>query len=172
MNTLEDIAKMAIEEISTQLANDKEIPTQGPRPLKAADVHEYEQSLANEDSQNEAFAGSKPQNETESLEENLPQSSNQNLPQSLLNTTNIAKNIAQNKSSDNEILKRSEAKGEQKDDLLGERLFLTNLKERAEVLFAGLNTSDENLALRLDLTIRFLEFLLAHTGERLNNLQK
>ena len=41
-----------------------------------------------------------------------------------------------------------------------------------KVLFAGLNTSDENTPLRLDLTIRFLEFLLAHIQTRLSNLQK
>lgn len=152
MNTLEDIAKMAIEEISTQLASNEEA-LNGPRPLKAADEVYVEQSLES------------PQN-----------------PQSQQNPQNLSKEVMTPKkqplnelnANEDDILKINDvkAKSEQKDDLLGERLFLTNLKERAEVLFAGLNTSDENLALRLDLTIRFLEFLLAHTGERLNNLQK
>ena len=40
------------------------------------------------------------------------------------------------------------------------------------MLFAGLKNSQGNLSLRLDLTIRFLEFLLANTNERLTKLPK
>ena len=53
-----------------------------------------------------------------------------------------------------------------------EKEYLLALKERLEVLFAGLKNSQGNLSLRLDLTIRFLEFLLANTNERLTKLPK
>lgn len=51
-----------------------------------------------------------------------------------------------------------------------ERIFLQNLKERLCVLFEGLNT--DNNELRLNLTIKFLEFLLANVENRLANLPK
>ncbi|MCI7501871.1 MAG: hypothetical protein MSA54_08080, partial [Campylobacter sp.] len=53
-----------------------------------------------------------------------------------------------------------------------EKEYLLALKERLEVLFAGLKNSEGNISLRLDLTIRFLEFLLANTNERLTKLPK
>ena len=55
----------------------------------------------------------------------------------------------------------------------GEEIFLKNLKERVLVLFEGLNaTSEENLKGRLSLTLKFLEFVLANVENRLENLQK
>ena len=55
----------------------------------------------------------------------------------------------------------------------GEEIFLKNLKERILVLFEGLNaTSEENLKDRLSLTLKFLEFVLANVENRLENLQK
>ena len=55
----------------------------------------------------------------------------------------------------------------------GEEIFLKNLKERVLVLFEGLNaTSEENLKDRLSLTLKFLEFVLANVENRLENLQK
>ena len=55
----------------------------------------------------------------------------------------------------------------------GEEIFLKNLKERDLVLFEGLNaTSEENLKDRLSLTLKFLEFVLANVENRLENLQK
>ena len=55
----------------------------------------------------------------------------------------------------------------------GEEIFLRNLKERVLVLFEGLNaTSEENLKDRLSLTLKFLEFVLANVENRLENLQK
>lgn len=54
-----------------------------------------------------------------------------------------------------------------------ELLFLQNLKERIYVLFEGLNSQDTtNINLRLELTIKFLEFLLANVEHRLKNLSK
>lgn len=52
---------------------------------------------------------------------------------------------------------------------LNEDIFLKNLKERILVLFEGLNdTKKEDLESRLELTINFLEFLLANIEDRLN----
>lgn len=60
-----------------------------------------------------------------------------------------------------------------KDDFISsERLFLLNLKERLTVLFEGLNSDARNIELRLDITIKFLEFLLASIEDRLSNLPK
>ena len=60
-----------------------------------------------------------------------------------------------------------------KDDFVSsERLFLLSLKERLGVLFEGLNSDAGNVELRLDITIKFLEFLLASVEDRLSNLPK
>ncbi|EAH8850244.1 2-oxoglutarate:acceptor oxidoreductase [Campylobacter lari] len=49
-----------------------------------------------------------------------------------------------------------------------EEFFLKNLRERILVLFEGLkNTKDEHIEKRLDITITFLEFLLAKIENRL-----
>lgn len=54
-----------------------------------------------------------------------------------------------------------------------EIIFLQNLKERISVLFDGLNSTEStNLDLRLDLTIKFLEFLLANVENRLKLISK
>ena len=54
-----------------------------------------------------------------------------------------------------------------------EKIFLVNLAERIEVLFEGLKqTSEQNLASRLELTTKFLEFTLANIENRLQNLSK
>lgn len=50
--------------------------------------------------------------------------------------------------------------------------FLKNVKERIEVLFHGLNQADDTLELRLELNIKFLEFLLAKIEHRLQTIQK
>ncbi|KGI57375.1 CiaD-like domain-containing protein [Campylobacter sp. MIT 97-5078] len=49
-----------------------------------------------------------------------------------------------------------------------EEMFLKNIRERVLVLFEGLSSSDEkDLRSRLDLTINFLEFLLANIEDKL-----
>ena len=54
-----------------------------------------------------------------------------------------------------------------------EKIFLANLAERIEVLFEGLKqTTEQNLASRLELTTKFLEFTLANIENRLQNLSK
>lgn len=66
------------------------------------------------------------------------------------------------------IIEESKVSGE----LNGEEIFLRNLKERILVLFEGLNaTNRENLEDRLELTLKFLEFVLANVENRLENLQ-
>ncbi len=51
---------------------------------------------------------------------------------------------------------------------LGEDIFLKNLRERILVLFEGLNRIEkEDLEQRLNLTINFLEFLLANIEDKL-----
>ena len=58
-------------------------------------------------------------------------------------------------------------------EISSEIIFLQNLKERISVLFDGLNsTGSTNLDLRLDLTIKFLEFLLANVENRLKLISK
>ncbi len=58
-------------------------------------------------------------------------------------------------------------------EISSEIIFLQNLKERISVLFDGLSSTEStNLDLRLDLTIKFLEFLLANVENRLKLISK
>lgn len=53
-----------------------------------------------------------------------------------------------------------------------ERIFLNNLSERIEVLFEGLSEiPKDKVQSRLDLTLKFLEFVLANVQNRLSNLK-
>lgn len=58
---------------------------------------------------------------------------------------------------------------QEKDPIINnEEFFLKNIRERILVLFEGLkNTKDEHLEKRLEITISFLEFLLAKIEDRL-----
>ncbi|HEC1781942.1 TPA: 2-oxoglutarate:acceptor oxidoreductase, partial [Campylobacter lari] len=62
-----------------------------------------------------------------------------------------------------------EALEEKEENIINnEEFFLKNLRERILVLFEGLkNTKDEHIEKRLDITITFLEFLLAKIEDRL-----
>lgn len=58
-------------------------------------------------------------------------------------------------------------------DFSSQETFLRNLKERILVLFEGLNDKQNgDIKLRLDITIKFLEFLLATIENRLDELSK
>ena len=58
-------------------------------------------------------------------------------------------------------------------EISDEEFFLANLAERIEVLFEGLKqTSEQELSQRLELTTKFLEFTLANIENRLQNLSK
>ena len=207
MNSIEDIAKMAIEEVGAELKEleNSRIPTKAPKPLRAANevlnaaikndeaaqlnaasvMKENENTLniTNTNSNTfgaeirvfgEAQAG---EVETKNTSADLPDSiakmefagldatpneQDKNFLANATLTANAAIGIAALNSIDST----------QNTSTNSEKEYLLALKERLEVLFAGLKNSEGNLSLRLDLTIRFLEFLLANTNERLTKLPK
>lgn len=152
MSNIEDIAKLAIEEISAEFDNGILEDAKTP-PL------------------NEISNQTNPKNNTQNISEPINASENNASSNAQNNGAKPIKSIAQantqklNPSQQNQATQES-----QEPD--NEQEFLIKLKERIEVLFAGLNTNDENTAVRLDLTIRFLEFLLAKIQNRLENLPK
>lgn len=207
MNSIEDIAKMAIEEVGAELKEleNSRIPTKAPKPLRAANealnaaikndeaaqlnaasvMKENENTLniANTNSKTfgaeirvfgEAQAGEARAKYTsadlpDSIEkmefaglDATPNEQDKNFLANATLTANAAIGIAAINSIDST----------QNTSANSEKEYLLALKERLEVLFAGLKNSEGNLSLRLDLTIRFLEFLLANTNERLTKLPK
>ncbi|MCI7446620.1 CiaD-like domain-containing protein [Campylobacter sp.] len=207
MNSIEDIAKMAIEEVGAELKEleNSRIPTKAPKPLRAANdalnaaikndeaaqlnaasvMKENENTLniTNTNSKTfgaeirvfgEAQAGEARAKDTSAdLSDSIakmefagldatPNEQDKNFLANATLTANAAIGIAAINSIDST----------QNTSANSEKEYLLALKERLEVLFAGLKNSQGNLSLRLDLTIRFLEFLLANTNERLTKLPK
>lgn len=207
MNSIEDIAKMAIEEVGAELKEleNSRIPTKAPKPLRAANevlnaaikndeaaqlnaasvMKENENTLniTNTNSNTfgaeirvfgEAQAGEAQAKDTSAdLPDSIakmefagldatPNEQDKNFLANATLTANAAIGIAAINSIDST----------QNTSANSEKEYLLALKERLEVLFAGLKNSQGNLSLRLDLTIRFLEFLLANTNERLTKLPK
>ena len=207
MNSIEDIAKMAIEEVGAELKEleNSRIPTKAPKPLRAANdalnaaikndeaaqlnaasvMKENENTLniTNTNSNTfgaeirvfgEAQAGeARAKNTSADLPDSIakmefagldatPNEQDKNFLANATLTANAAIGIAALNSIDST----------QNTSANSEKEYLLALKERLEVLFAGLKNSEGNLSLRLDLTIRFLEFLLANTNERLTKLPK
>ena len=207
MNSIEDIAKMAIEEVGAELKEleNSRIPTKAPKPLRAANdalnaaikndeaaqlnaasvMKENENTLniTNTNSKTfgaeirvfgEAQAGEARAKDTSAdLSDSIakmefagldatPNEQDKNFLANATLTANAAIGIAALNSIDST----------QNTSANSEKEYLLALKERLEVLFAGLKNSEGNLSLRLDLTIRFLEFLLANTNERLTKLPK
>ena len=207
MNSIEDIAKMAIEEVGAELKEleNSRIPTKAPKPLRAANevlnaaikndeaaqlnaasvMKENENTLniTNTNSKTfgaeirvfgEAQAGEARAKYTSAdlpdgiakMEfaglDTTPNEQDKNFLANATLTANAAIGIAATNSIDST----------QNTSANSEKEYLLALKERLEVLFAGLKNSEGNLSLRLDLTIRFLEFLLANTNERLTKLPK
>lgn len=207
MNSIEDIAKMAIEEVGAELKEleNSRIPTKAPKPLRAANdalnaaikndeaaqlnaasvMKENENTLniTNTNSNTfgaeirvfgEAQAGeARAKNTSADLPDGIakmefagldatPNEQDKNFLANATLTANAAIGIAAINSIDST----------QNTSANSEKEYLLALKERLEVLFAGLKNSQGNLSLRLDLTIRFLEFLLANTNERLTKLPK
>ena len=207
MNSIEDIAKMAIEEVGAELKEleNSRIPTKAPKPLRAANdalnaaikndeaaqlnaasvMKENENTLniTNTNSNTfgaeirvfgEAQAGETRAKDTSAdLPDSIakmefagldatPNEQDKNFLANATLTANAAIGIAAINSIDST----------QNTSANSEKEYLLALKERLEVLFAGLKNSQGNLSLRLDLTIRFLEFLLANTNERLTKLPK
>lgn len=152
MSNIEDIAKLAIEEISAEFDNGILEDAKTP-PL------------------NEISNQTNPKNNSQNISEPISTSENNASSNAQNNGAKPIKSIAQaNTQKLNPSQQNQATQGSQEPD--NEQEFLINLKERIEVLFAGLNANDENTAVRLDLTIRFLEFLLAKIQNRLENLQK
>lgn len=152
MSNIEDIAKLAIEEISAEFDNGILEDAKTP-PL------------------NEISNQTNPKNNSQNISEPISTSENNASSNAQNNGAKPIKSIAQaNTQKLNPSQQNQATQGSQEPD--NEQEFLINLKERIEVLFAGLNANDENTAVRLDLTIRFLEFLLAKIQNRLENLPK
>ncbi len=165
MSNIEDIAKLAIEEISAEFDNGILEDAKTP-PL------------------NEISNQTNPKNNSQNIGEPISTSENaQNISEPISTSENNASSNAQNNGAKpiksiaqantqklNPSQQNQATQESQEPD--NEQEFLIKLKERIEVLFAGLSANDENTAMRLDLTIRFLEFLLAKIQNRLENLQK
>lgn len=165
MSNIEDIAKLAIEEISAEFDNGILEDAKTP-PL------------------NEISNQTNPKNNTQNISEPISTSENaQNISEPINASENNASSNAQNNGAKpiksiaqantqklNPSQQNQATQESQEPD--NEQEFLIKLKERIEVLFAGLSANDENTAVRLDLTIRFLEFLLAKIQNRLENLPK
>lgn len=202
MNSIEDIAKMAIEEVGAELKEleNSRIPTKAPKPLRAANeapnaaikndeaaqlnaasvMKENENTLNITNTNSKTFGaeirvfgevGAKDTSadlpdSIEKMEfaglDATPNEQDKNFLANATLTANAAIGIAALNSIDST----------QNTSANSEKEYLLALKERLEVLFAGLKNSEGNLSLRLDLTIRFLEFLLANTNERLTKLPK
>ena len=208
MNSIEDIAKMAIEEVGAELKEleNSRIPTKAPKPLRAANdalnaaikndeaaqlnaasvMKENENTLNITNTNSNTFGA-----EIRVFGEAQAKDTSADLPDSIakmefagLDTTpnEQDKNFLANATiTANATLVSNAATGiaainsidsTQNTSANSEKEYLLALKERLEVLFAGLKNSEGNLSLRLDLTIRFLEFLLANTNERLTKLPK
>ena len=207
MNSIEDIAKMAIEEVGAELKEleNSRIPTKAPKPLRAANdvlnaaikndeaaqlnaasvMKENENTLNITNTNSNTFGaeirvfGEAQAGETRAKDTSAdlpdgiakmelagldatPNEQDKNFLANATLTANAAIGIAVINSIDST----------QNTSANSEKEYLLALKERLEVLFAGLKNSEGNLSLRLDLTIRFLEFLLANTNERLTKLPK
>ena len=207
MNSIEDIAKMAIEEVGAELKEleNSRIPTKAPKPLRAANevlnaaikndeaaqlnaasvMKENENTLNITNTNSNTFGaeirvfGEAQAGETRAKDTSAdlpdgiakmelagldatPNEQDKNFLANATLTANAAIGIAALNSIDST----------QNTSANSEKEYLLALKERLEVLFAGLKNSEGNLSLRLDLTIRFLEFLLANTNERLTKLPK
>ena len=202
MNSIEDIAKMAIEEVGAELKEleNSRIPTKAPKPLRAANevlnaaikkdeaaqlnaasvMKENENTLNITNTNSNTFGA-----EIRVFGEAQAKDTSADLPDSIAKIELAGLDATPNEQDKNFLanatLTANAAIGiaainsidsTQNTSANSEKEYLLALKERLEVLFAGLKNSEGNLSLRLDLTIRFLEFLLANTNERLTKLPK
>lgn len=152
MSNIEYIAKLAIEEISAEFDNGILEDAKTP-PL------------------NEISNQTNPKNNSQNISEPINASENNASSNAQNNSAKPIKSIAQANTQKLNPSQQNQATQERQEPD-NEQEFLIKLKERIEVLFAGLSANDENTAVRLDLTIRFLEFLLAKIQNRLENLPK
>lgn len=161
---LEDLAKKTISEVSYEIEEkqrQKEVlKNQAPKKEIEFEVVQapefYTKELASKDEiqkeevqnteqKQEEVKEQKTEIEQQILDSNLKSEENEELSSEVLNASVIMQ--MQN---------------------LGEDIFLKNLRERILVLFEGLNhIKKEDLEQRLNLTINFLEFLLASIEDKL-----
>lgn len=207
MNSIEDIAKMAIEEVGAELKEleNSRIPTKAPKPLRAANdvlnaaikndeaaqlnaasvMKENENTLNITNTNSNTFGAEIRVFGEAQAGEALVKDASTDLPNSIAKMEFAGLDATPNEQDKNFLanatLTANAAIGiaainsidsTQNTSANSEKEYLLALKERLEVLFAGLKNSEGNLSLRLDLTIRFLEFLLANTNERLTKLPK
>lgn len=207
MNSIEDIAKMAIEEVGAELKEleNSRIPTKAPKPLRAANdalnaaikndeaaqlnaasvMKENENTLNITNTNSKTFGAEIRVFGEAQAGEALAKDTSADLPDSIAKMEFAGLDATPNEQDKNFLanatLTANAAIGiaalnsidsTQNTSANSEKEYLLALKERLEVLFAGLKNSEGNLSLRLDLTIRFLEFLLANTNERLTKLPK
>ena len=207
MNSIEDIAKMAIEEVGAELKEleNSRIPTKAPKPLRAANdalnaivkndeaaqlnaasvMKENENTLNITNTNSNTFGAEIRVFGEAQAGEALAKDTSADLPDSIAKMEFAGLDATPNEQDKNFLanatLTANAAIGiaalnsidsTQNTSTNSEKEYLLALKERLEVLFAGLKNSQGNLSLRLDLTIRFLEFLLANTNERLTKLPK
>ena len=207
MNSIEDIAKMAIEEVGAELKEleNSRIPTKAPKPLRAANdalnaivkndeaaqlnaasvMKENENTLNITNTNSNTFGAEIRVFGEAQAGEALAKDTSADLPDSIAKMEFAGLDATPNEQDKNFLanatLTANTAIGiaalnsidsTQNTSANSEKEYLLALKERLEVLFAGLKNSEGNLSLRLDLTIRFLEFLLANTNERLTKLPK
>ena len=208
MNSIEDIAKMAIEEVGAELKEleNSRIPTKAPKPLRAANevlnaaikndeaaqlnaasvMKENENTLNITNTNSNTFGAEIRvfgEAQAKDISADLPDgiakmefagldaTPNEQDKNFLANAT-ITANATLVSNAAIGIAALNSIDSTQNTSANSEKEYLLALKERLEVLFAGLKNSEGNLSLRLDLTIRFLEFLLANTNERLTKLPK
>lgn len=207
MNSIEDIAKMAIEEVGAELKEleNSRIPTKSPKPLRAANevlnaaikndeaaqlnaasvMKENENTLNITNTNSNTFGAEIRVFGEAQAGEALAKDASADLPDGIAKMEFAGLDATPNEQDKNFLanatLTANAAIGiaainsinsTQNTSANSEKEYLLALKERLEVLFAGLKNSQGNLSLRLDLTIRFLEFLLANTNERLTKLPK
>ena len=207
MNSIEDIAKMAIEEVGAELKEleNSRIPAKAPKPLRAANdalnaaikndeaaqlnaasvMKENENTLNITNTNSNTFGAEIRVFGEAQAGEALAKDTSADLPDGIAKMEFAGLDATPNEQDKNFLanatLTANAAIGiaalnsidsTQNTSANSEKEYLLALKERLEVLFAGLKNSEGNLSLRLDLTIRFLEFLLANTNERLTKLPK
>lgn len=161
---LEDLAKKTISEVSYEIEEkqrQKEVlKNQAPKKemefevVQAPEFYTKEltskdeiqkEEVQNTEQKQEEVKEQKTEIEQQVLDSNLKSEENEELSSEVLNASVIMQ--MQN---------------------LGEDIFLKNLRERILVLFEGLNhIKKEDLEQRLNLTINFLEFLLASIEDKL-----
>lgn len=156
---LEDLAKKTISEVNTQIEEQKrqkELLDEQKReeefePLQIIDEEELE-------------------NKQKNLENKKPKKQDLEVKENEILQKQIEKEISLAKLGEENVENKSQkiVVEELSDNAAIEDIFLKKLKERILVLFEGLNsTKKDELQARLELTINFLEFLLANIEDKL-----